>query len=256
MKRLLTTLGAVGLVLVAAGAAQAISLTDLLAGGSITAGDKVFDQWRVISETNTADLLWTLDTDNVTVTALNDGGLDPGPGLQFDILNDELSVSGNDLDPYQFIDYWFGFRVTAAPGYLIEDNTLTLLGASRTGIGDNGVYIDEYVATDPSLVDPDPFFPNPDLATKHVEFSYLDPAYGGPGGITSLTDAAAFAPHSQIYVSKNLFVWADLSNETAVLRGFSQRFSQTPIPEPSTWLLMGLGLVGLMGVGRKVAVRA
>jgi hypothetical protein len=40
-------------------------------------------------------------------------------------------------------------------------------------------------------------------------------------------------------------VWATGLDETAALEGFSQRFSQTSVPEPSTMFLFGVGLAGL-----------
>jgi len=87
------------------------------------------------------------------------------------------------------------------------------------------------------------------LGTKDVEFSDLAP----DPVLFDLTDSATFDPQSEIWVTKNILVWATDPGETASLGSFSQRFSQVPIPEPSTWWLMGLGLVGLMGVGRKAA---
>jgi len=250
MNKFLTTLGVLALVVVAAAPARAISLADLLAGQSITAGDKTFDQWRLIFE-DYSDPALTVDPANIEVTALNDGGLDPGPGLHFSASAGALDVTGDGI--YAYIDYMFGFRVTAGPGYLIKDNSLEITNGFVTNSGDNGMFIQEFAGTDPGLVDVPGDTSLPDLAVKDVEFSWLDP---GPA-FFDLTDSASFAPHSQIYVSKDILVWATDVNETASLGGFTQRFSQmSAIPEPSTWLLMGLGLVGLMGVGRKVAVRA
>ena len=250
MKKFLTTLGVLALVLAAAGGAQAISLADLLAGQSITAGDKTFDQWRLIWE-DYSDPALTVDSANIEVTALNDGGLDPGPGLHFSASAGALDVTGDGI--YAYIDYMFGFRVTAGTGYLIKDNSLEITDAVVTNSGDNGMFIQEFAGTDPGLVDVPGDTSLPDLAVKDVEFSWLD----GPGLTADLTDSASFAPHSQIYVSKDILVWASDVNETASLTGFTQRFSQVAaIPEPSTWWLMGLGLLGLAGVGRKMAVRA
>jgi len=245
MRKLLTTLGAVALALVAAGTARAVSLTDLFSGQSIIAGDKLFDQWELIFQ-DKSDFT-TVNTDNIDVTALNDGGLDPGPGLRFDILNNELDVTGDDL--YAYVDFQFGFHVSVLdPTLKIKDNSLgdlnAFLGYVPDGLNDNGSYILENVGTAPGL---------DDLGIKDVQFSVLDDVTA-----SDLIDSAAFAPQSELWVTKNILVWATDATDQAGLSGFTQRFSQTAtvIPEPSTWLLMGLGLAGLWGMGRRVTVRA
>jgi hypothetical protein len=258
MRKLFTTLGALALVLVAAGSAQAVSLTDLLGGGSIQVNDKLFDQWEVLFNEGSryADptdpfagidpVITAVNTDNIEVSGLVDGGLDPGPGLRFDILNDELSVTGDDW--YATIDFQFGFRVSVLDPLLrIKDNSLgdfnAFLGYSPDGLNDNGSYILESIGTAPGL---------DDLGIKDVEFSVLDDAT-----TSDLTDSAAFDPQSEIWVTKNLFVWATDATDQAGIQGFSQRFSQVAaIPEPSTWLLMGLGLAGLFGGSRRMRARA
>ena len=122
MKRLLKTLSALALTLIAAGSAQAIQLTALFEGASIAANDKMFDEWILISQ-DSSDPNRTVSTNNIDVTALTDGGQDAGPGLQFDILNNEFLVTGNDI--YAYLDYSFGFRVSVLnPSMKIKDNSL------------------------------------------------------------------------------------------------------------------------------------
>jgi len=243
MKKFLTTLGAVALVLGAAGVAQAISLTDLINGGSIQVNDKLFDGWQVLFE-DTSDF-HAVDTDNIEVSGLPSMALDPGPGLRFDILNNEFDVNGDDF--FAYIDFQFGFHVSVLdPLYKIKDNSLddmnAFLGYSQDGLNDNGSYVLETIGTAPWLAD---------LATEDLEYSLLDDVT-----TADLSDSATFDPQSELWVTKNIFVWATDATDQAGLQGFSQHFSQVPIPEPSTWLLMGLGLVGMMGAGRKMAVRA
>jgi hypothetical protein len=240
MRKLFTTLGALALVLAGAGVAQAVSMTDLLAGGSITIGDKLFDDWQEIFQ-DKSDFT-TVNTDNIDVTGLADNG--DGYGLHFEILNDELFVQGDDI--YAYTDYSFGFRVSVLdPLYKIKDASLEEYagwGFSVDGFNDVGSYLLENIGTAAGL---------DDLGILDAEESVLDDvSYSDAGG------AVDFAPQSELWVTKNILVWAQDSTDYAFLAGFDQRFSQVPIPEPSTWLLMGLGLASLWGAGRKMAVRA
>jgi len=205
MRKLLPTLGAVALVAVAAGSAQAISLTALLAGGSIQVNDKLFDDWQVLYE-DTSDF-HAVNTDNIDVTGLPSMALDPGPGLRFDILNNELSVTGDDL--YAYIDFQFGFHVSVLdPLYKIKDNTLAIesggafLGYSQDGFNDNGSYVLESVGTALGL---------DDLGIKDVQYSLLDDVI-----TADLTDSATFAPQSELWVTKNILVWATDATDQAV----------------------------------------
>jgi hypothetical protein len=235
MKKLVQALSALALALGMAGGAQAVPMSDLLNGGSIQAGDKLFDQWRLIFE-DYSDPARSVDARNIEVTALSDGGDDPGPGLAFSIGNGEFDVLGDNV--YAYLDYMFGFRVTVLdPSKLIKDNSIELTQGSVQAMGDNGFFIQELVGTSAQAVED---YLLADLGIKEVEFSWLDPV-----GLTSeLTDRANFAPQRQIWVSKNILVWATSDQEVASLRGFEQRFSQT-VPEPATLLLFGLGLAGV-----------
>ena len=237
MKNLIRSFFLMTLLLVMAAGAQAITLTDLFGGGSITAGDKLFDNWS-LDFYDSGDFR-SFDSDNIEVTGLSDGGNDPGPGLRFSVLNSELTVSGDNI--YNYVDLTFSFRASVLdPGLQIKDNSLggfqAFFGYQVDGFNDAGSYIHENVGTGFGLND---------LAVEAVEFSVLDDI-----STSVLTDSANFLPQSELWVTKNILVWAVDDTDSAGIFAFEQRFSQTAVPEPSTFVLLGLGLVGALAVRR------
>lgn len=233
MKRLLRSLAvAIGLGL--ASGAQAIPLSDLFAGQTIQAGDKVFDQWELLF-LDASDPGLLPDLANIDVTALDDGGLDPGPGLQFTVMNGALDVEGDDI--FAFIDLEFGFRVTPAPGMRVSDNSLAITDANHNfdddGSNNLGAAIQEWVYDAPG---------GTELGQKFVTFDVLDDVL-----TNQVTDSASFAPQDSIWVVKDVFVWSEQSGDIASLTGFSQRFAQTPVTvaEPGILALLVPGLLGV-----------
>ena len=239
MRRVLVILGVLVLILSAAGTSNAMLLSDLLNGGSITAGDKLFDSWTLIGY-DSSDPTKGFNADNIDVTGLNDGGLDPGPGLHFAVSNNELTVTGDGI--YAFVDLMFGFRVSVLdPSLAIKDVSLNNLFAflsSTTGLNDgsndDGSYVRESIGTGAGL---------DDLGVNEIEFSILNDVQ-----TSSLYASAAFAPQSEVWVTKNILVWAWEDTDSAGISGFDQRFSQTPVgvPEPGMLSLLAFGGIALL----------
>ncbi|MCK9607063.1 MAG: PEP-CTERM sorting domain-containing protein [Methylomonas sp.] len=212
--------------LLATGSAQATLLSDLI-GQSLTVGDKTFDQWTIHDDTfSPANLISSID-----VTGIGDGSAGNEYGLSF-TLTSPLTVTGID-----FADLFFGFRVTASAG-LINGVGLGVTGSLTASGTNNGYGAWEYVGTsEASAADQ---FALDHLVELNAEQVWANGAVNG-----SLVDSGFFGPRSEIFIGKNLYVFSDTDTE-ASLSSFEQRFYQTNnVPEPSTLLLMSLGIIGL-----------
>lgn len=208
-------------------APDSCTLAELFAGGSIEIpGLALFADWE----------LEFLDPDGVqpdftqiVVRGRDDGGVDPGPGLEF-TGNGELLVSGSDR-----LELAVGFTVTELdPGFGVRDNSLRIL--ADTVIGGAFLTIGEFVADGSGV----------GLGQKEVE---TDPAFG-----TSIsTDAIEFPAQAKLVVEKDILVVGAAAADFGELDVFEQRFSQLPEPNATLALLCGIGALLLLRRQRRDA---
>jgi hypothetical protein len=137
---LLTMLSAAGAQATVGG----ISLSYLINNaGSITVGDKIFDNWS-FALVSTSDPAFGLSAANIYVTDLPATGsslLDPGPGLAFNIFTGGQTEDGAIGGAYvigdgifSYLDFTIGFTasVLADSPYDIKDVSLDLTGGGWT----------------------------------------------------------------------------------------------------------------------------
>ncbi len=233
MKTVLKPLSVLVLALAAAGA-QAIPMSDLLGGQTLTVNDKVFADWEVtfldMSNPNQAEPDYSL----IEVTGLDN---DPNnPGIRFE-LNGQLDVTGVDQDG-DWVDWTFNFSVATANGAaLIKDVSMDLTGVAFEG--DEGMVGIVETVTDMN----DALLADIDVLSDNAGWEE-----------DKLQDGANFATQSKIFVEKNVLVATDAAGEMASLESFEQRFSQKveQAPEPGLLVLLGLGLAGF-GFARRRA---
>ena len=236
MRRAIAIVGALVLVLAAAGSSHAVLLSDLLNGGSVTSGDKLFDNWTVTSYF-ASDPARSFNAANIEVTGLS-GSVDPG--LDFVVSHDELTVIGDDI--FAYVDLMFGFKVTALdPVLMIKDASLEMngyLSYTMNAGSDLGFYIRESIGTAPGL---------DDLGMLSASFDVNNDVVN-----SQPNDSVTFAPRSSIWVTKNILVWSLNSMDIASLQGFDQKFSQAPVsvPEPGMLALLALGGLALLRLTR------
>jgi len=196
-------------------------------------GDKIFSDFdmKVISSTPGYDP----DKSSITVEPVEFNGV---LGLVFQ--------SAWGVTDGEYLDVQLDFKVSVA-GWSersiigVDNNMLNSTAAGEQVVGQNS-----QATISESVFSNEPLSPHPNNIAKLDTFDLADP------GIDQLHDHASFAPIKEIYVTKDIYLYAS-SDElgdygVANLSQFTQWFHQTPVPEPMTMVMLGMG--GLL-VARK-----
>jgi hypothetical protein len=155
----------------------------------------------------------------INVTAHDDGGLNPGPGLVFTGNFNAAAGTTQDTD--------FTYHVAVlTPGFLIHDISLTAVGVVPAG---GRITVTETASANGNAAG---------IMTLQL-----------PSGQTSKTTDMTFIPGvTAVTIHKDINLMGGTSAQTT-LTDIEQRFSQSAVPEPSTMALAGLGALGFIGYG-------
>lgn len=220
----------VGCLFVNPRSSEGVTLEDLFGGQTITADDKIFDNWELL-ELQTVNGGFANPAD-VEVIPLEDDPLNPG--LKFNIPNG-MGTPFSHVGPAS-ATMRFSFTVQTSSGQaLIKDNSLVLNGFVFDAGPDATITITETI-TDAS---------GNSLGDKRVfadSFDFPDPSN------PEQFDSAEFERQSLIHVEKLIDIQGPGTNDGAVLTMFEQRFSQ--IPEPTSLVLFALGVAAVIAFGR------
>lgn len=227
MKRLSGFVGSLAILLLTANThAAMMSLSDLAAGGSLTVGDKLFDDWDVMGNhlcPAPGPACGTVDISKIMVEGIGDGSAGNEYGLQFSATDDAWTQIGDS-----FLDLFFAFSVTAL------DPTMKIVGSSMEGVVDIGTD-SEWIIVEKDIL-------NFDTAAK---LAFMSIESDSLLMFEDLDASASFAGQSKIWVRDNVFI--DGLDGSAQLISLTQRFMQettSAVPAPGTVVLFAIGLLG------------
>jgi len=213
--------------IVFAAKAQATALSALFQGGTITADDKLFSKFALISSQPVNGGF--ADPTQIDVTPLIDDPLDPG--IKFTAQFGALGTPSGHTGPSS-IQFTFSFDVSTTNQLpLIKDNTLRITDWAFDSGPLASIQVSEQVfddATPPLL-----------LGTKLATVTPLT---------QNLLDTLQFSPRPFVHVIKQINIVGPGNNDMARLLMFEQRFSQVPEPHSLT-LLAAASLSCCLGRG-------
>jgi hypothetical protein len=202
--------------------AQAIKLTDLFAGASLSAGTTQFTDWELVAVDSLAQP--GPDLSQIDVLALVDDPANPGVQL---VANGELSTVGLNN-----INLVVKFNVSPSVTERLVGHKLDLSDVTFSGV--SGI---AFVTGELADGGGDPVTSALVMADKESDF-FLTPA------------ESPFAPEAQLEVTWDVFVTGFSAAAPVNLNSFTQRFAVATIPEPT-----GLALVSVTSLVGFVAGR-
>jgi hypothetical protein len=211
--------------MVFAAEAQAVALSALFQGATITADDKLFNHFTLVNSQSVNGGF--ADPTQIDVTPLVDDPLDPG--ILFTAQFSALGTPSGHTGPSS-IQFTFSFDVATTNQLpLIKDNSLRITNWSFDSGPLASIQVSEQVFDAAGLL----------LGTKLATVT---------SQTQNLLDTLQFSPRSFVHIIKQINIAGPNDNDMARLLGFEQRFSQ--IPEPHSFaLLAATSLICCLGRG-------
>jgi len=203
---------------VLAAEAQAVALSALFQGQTITADDKLFNHFTLVNSNSVNGGF--ADPTQIDVTPLVDDPFDPG--INFTAQFGALGTPSGHTGPSS-IQFTFSFDVsTTNQQPLIKDNSLRISQWSFDSGPSASIQVSEQVFNVAGAL----------LGTKLASVTPLT---------QNLTDEINFTPQASVHVIKQINIVGPGDNDMARLLMFEQRFSQ--VPEPTGLALLGSAIL-------------